>query len=89
MDTKITLSFNEDIINKAKRFADEQNISLSRLTEFLYHQITSGHYKSLEELPVADWVNMLAEGKAAYKIKSRTRKNLKEEYYKSKNEDLS
>lgn len=84
MDSKITLSFNEDIINKAKRFADEQNISLSRLTEFLYRQITSGHYKNLEELPVSDWVNMLAEGKAEYKTKPRKRKDLKEEYFKSK-----
>lgn len=84
MDSKITLSFNEDIINKAKQFADDQNISLSRLTEFLYRQITSGHYKSLEELPVSDWVNMLAEGKAEYKIKSRTRKASKEEYFKGK-----
>ena len=42
MDAKITLSFDRDIIVKAKDFADSQNISLSRLTEFLYRQITSG-----------------------------------------------
>jgi hypothetical protein len=84
MDAKITLSFNEDIINKAKKFADSQNISLSRLTEFLYAQITSGNYKTLEELPVSSWVLELAEGQAEYKTKSKTRKALRAEYMKSR-----
>lgn len=57
MDSKVTLSFNGEIIGKAKRFAEQNNISLSRLTEFLYKQITTGEYKSLDELQVADWVN--------------------------------
>lgn len=84
MDTKITLSFDEEIINKAKKFAEEQNISLSRLTEFLYRQITSRHYKSLEELPVSEWVTLLAEGEAEYKTKSKSRRSLKHEYLKSR-----
>jgi hypothetical protein len=84
MDAKITLSFNEDIINKAKKFADSQNISLSRLTEFLYAQITSGHYKTLEGLPVSSWVLELAEGQAEYKTKSKTRKALRAEYMRSR-----
>jgi hypothetical protein len=84
MDTKITLSFNQEIINKAKKFAEDQNISLSRLTEYLYRQITSGHYKNLEELPVADWVNALSEGSVEYKTKLRSRKSLKSEFLKSK-----
>lgn len=84
MDAKITLSFNQDIISKAKKFADDQNISLSRLTEYLYQQITSGHYKSLEDLPVSDWVLKLAEGQAEYKTKNRKRRSLKNEFFKSK-----
>jgi len=40
MDAKITLRFEKDVIAKAKRFADSQNISLSRLTEFLYSKLT-------------------------------------------------
>jgi hypothetical protein len=84
MDTKVTLSFDKEIIDRAKQFAESQNISLSRLTEFLYRQITSGHYKSLEELPVADWVNMVAEGEAKYITKPTSRKSLKEEFLKSK-----
>ncbi len=82
MDAKLTLHFNSDVIEKAKGFAAENNISLSRLTEFLYKKITSGEYKNLEELPVADWVMQVAEGQAEYK--RRTKKEMKEEYYKSK-----
>jgi hypothetical protein len=80
MDTKLTLHFDQSVIEKAKRFAEDNNISLSRLTEFLYRQITTGGYKSLEEFPVADWVDQVAEGDAVY-IK-RSRKDAKDEYFK-------
>lgn len=82
MDAKLTLHFNSDVIEKAKEFAAKNNISLSRLTEFLYKKITSGNFKDLEELPLADWVMQVAEGQAEYKRRSKT--ELKEEYYKSR-----
>jgi hypothetical protein len=84
MDAKITLSFDEQIIAKAKKFADSQNISLSRLTEMLFRKITGGSYSNLEELPISDWVSELAEGKAVYKTKHTHRKALKAEYFKSR-----
>jgi antitoxin component of RelBE/YafQ-DinJ toxin-antitoxin module len=84
MDAKITLSFDEAVIKKAKSYAEKQNISLSRMIEFLLKKITTSQYSSLEEFPVADWVNQLAEGEATYKTKAKTRKSLKEEFYKSK-----
>lgn len=84
MDAKITLSFNQGIISKAKKFADTNNISLSRLTEFLYSKITSGHYQQLEDLPVANWVSQVAEGEVVYQTKVSKRKDLKKEYFKSK-----
>jgi hypothetical protein len=34
MDAKITLSFDESVIKRAKPYAENNNISLSRLTEF-------------------------------------------------------
>ncbi len=80
MDTKITLHFDKTVIENAKRFAAENNISLSRLTEFLYRQITSGNYKSLEDFPIADWIHQIAEGDAVYK--HRNRKNTKDEFLK-------
>ena len=43
MDTKITLSFDASVIEKAKLFAEQNNISLSRLTEFLLSKVTSSN----------------------------------------------
>ena len=79
MDTKVTLHFDKEVIEKAKEFAAANNISLSRLTEFLYRQITSGNYKTLEEFPVNNWVNQIAEGEAVYK--KRNRKDTKNEFF--------
>ncbi len=80
MDAKITLSFDKQIIEKAKRYAESQNISLSRLMEHLLGKITSNQYQSLEDFPLADWVNEVAEGSAEYKTSSKKRPLIKEEY---------
>jgi Family of unknown function (DUF6364) len=84
MDAKITLSFDEEIIARAKKFADANNISLSRLTEFLYSKMTQVRYKQLEDLPVADWVSMVSEGQVEYQTRARSRQSLKKEYFKTK-----
>ena len=85
MDTKITLSFDESIIVKAKKYAENHNISLSRLIEFLLQKITSSNYYSLEEFPISDWVSQVAEGAAVYQTaKKRSRKSSKNEYFASK-----
>ncbi len=80
MDAKITLSFDKDVVSDAKAFADAHHISLSRLTEFIYRQLTTKSYDSLEELPISDWVNMLAEGRVEYQRSPRSRKSMKDEY---------
>jgi hypothetical protein len=79
MKTKLTLHFDQSVIEEAKEFAAANNISLSRLTEYLYRQITSGNYKTIEDFPVSEWVNQVAEGEAVYK--RRSRKELKDEYF--------
>jgi len=84
MDAKITLSFDETVIKKAKNYAENNNISLSRLTEFLLRKVTSNTYQSLEDLPISDWVNIVAEGEVEYKTKPRKNKDAKNEYFKSK-----
>ena len=84
MDAKITLSFDETVIKKAKRYAENNNISLSRLTEFLLRKVTSNSYQSLEDLPISGWVNMVAEGEVEYQTKAKKNKELKAEYFKSK-----
>jgi hypothetical protein len=84
MDAKITLSFDGKVIQKAKKFAEANNISLSRLTEYLFSKITHGQYQQLEDIPVAEWVKNLAEGEIIYRSKERSRKSLKQAYFKSR-----
>ena len=84
MDVKITMSFEETIIERAKQFADAHNISLSRLTEMIYRKMTAGNYKSLEDFPITEWVSQVSEGAPEYKSKPRSRKVMKKEYYKSR-----
>lgn len=80
MDAKITLSFDERVIERAKKYAESQNISLSRLMEMLLDKITSKQYASIEDFPIAEWVSMLSEGAAEYNTKPRKRAKMKEEY---------
>ncbi len=84
MDAKITLSFDEKVIKKAKQYAERQNISLSRLMELILDKITTKNYQDLEELPIADWVNEIAEGKAQYLSASKKRSALKKEFYEKR-----
>jgi Family of unknown function (DUF6364) len=86
MDNKITLSFDTEVIARAKAFAASQDISLSRLTEFLYDKITSSPkaYASLEDIPIADFISLVAEERAAYKTANKSKKSQRDEYYSSK-----
>lgn len=80
MDAKITLSFDRTVIEKAKDYAENKGISLSRLTEFVLRQITEHQYKNLEDFPIEDWVKEIAEGKATYRTSSQSSKSMKKEY---------
>ena len=81
MDIKLTLSFNEEVIIKAKKFAADRNISLSRLTELLLTKAVTSKTYSFDDYPVADWVNMIAEPTIEYQRKKTSSKNLKKEYF--------
>jgi antitoxin component of RelBE/YafQ-DinJ toxin-antitoxin module len=84
MDAKVTLSFNEQVIESAKQYAAERGISMSRLVEYLLRKVTTQSYSSLEDFPISDWVNEVAEGKAVYKTKTKSSKDLRDEFYSSK-----
>ena len=83
MDAKVTLSFNKSVIEKAKDYAEDNNISLSRLIEFLLTKVTSKSYKSLEDYPISDWVSMVSEGQAVYNVK-RSSKETNDAFFKAK-----
>lgn len=84
MDSKVTLSFDQQVIAQAKAFAEANNISLSRLTEFLLSKVVDKKYRSLDELPVSDWVSQVSEGEAVYIRKNAAERNVKKEYFKSR-----
>jgi hypothetical protein len=84
MDTKLTLSFDEAIIIKAKNFAERNNISLSRMVEHLLSKVVENSYQSLEDFPISDWVNMVAEGDAVYQTKKPKKTSLNDEFFASK-----
>jgi antitoxin component of RelBE/YafQ-DinJ toxin-antitoxin module len=84
MDARVTLSFDENIIEKAKIYAADKGLTLSRLTEILLRKVTYNGYANIEDVPVADWVTMVSEGEAEYITAPRKRKQMREEYYKSK-----
>jgi antitoxin component of RelBE/YafQ-DinJ toxin-antitoxin module len=69
MDSKITLSFDEEVIRQAKLYAEAQGISLSRLTEYLLRKITAQpkQYASIEDIPVSSFISQLAESCVEYK----------------------
>ncbi len=83
MDTKVTLSFDERVVVQAKAFAEANNISLSRLIEFMLKKVTDKRYRSLDELPVSDWVNMVSEGQAEY-VRKNAAKSVKKDYLESR-----
>lgn len=85
MDTKLTLSFDAEVVKKAKEYAAERNISLSRLIEYLLTQVTSSSYQTIADYPISDWVSMVAEGEPTYKRTEKgERKAAKKEYFDSK-----
>jgi hypothetical protein len=84
MDAKVTLSFDESVVARAKAFAEANNISLSRLVEFMLAKVSDKRYRSLDELPVSDWVSQVAEGEAVYVRKNAANRSLKADYLASR-----
>ncbi len=84
MDTKLTLSLDEAIINKAKKYAEQNNISLSRMIEHLLTKVVEKPYQSLEDFPISDWVSMVAQGDAIYQTKKMKKASVDDEFFASK-----
>lgn len=83
-DSKVTLSFDSQVIESAKQYAESKGISLSRLTEILLRRLLTGSYATLEDYPVANWVNEVAEGEAKYIKNPKPSSGLRSEMRKSR-----
>ena len=60
MDTKLTLKLNQKIIEKAKAYASNKKISLSRIVEVYLQSLTSEH--GLTEFEISPFVKSIATG---------------------------
>ncbi len=73
MDTKLTLKLNQEIIERAKEYAANRKISLSRMVEAYLHSLTSD--KSPAEFEISPFVKSISTG-----TKIPTDLNYKEEF---------
>jgi hypothetical protein len=60
MDTKLTLKLDQEIIEKAKQYASEKKISLSRIIENYLNSLTSD--KISNDLEISPFVKSLSSG---------------------------
>ena len=60
MDTKLTLKLNQEIIEKAKQYAFDKKLSLSRLIENYLNSLTSN--KMDNEMQISPFVKSLSSG---------------------------
>ncbi|RMA67523.1 DUF6364 family protein [Ulvibacter antarcticus] len=60
MDTKLTLKLNQEIIEKAKKYASDQKLSLSRIVENYLQSLTSD--KRNDDIEISPFVKSLATG---------------------------
>jgi hypothetical protein len=62
MDVKLTLKLNKGVIENAKEYAKNQQVSLSRLFENYLIAITNNSKKN-EEIEISDFVKSISIGK--------------------------
>jgi len=60
MDTKLTLKLNQEIIERAKKYASNQKLSLSRIVEAYLQSLTSD--KKNSDFEISPFVKSLATG---------------------------
>ena len=61
MNTKLTLKLDQEVIERAKKYASNQKLSLSKLVEAYLQSLTSK--KDTEELEISPFVRSISTGK--------------------------
>lgn len=62
MDSKLTLKLDKTVIEQAKQYAKEQQISLSRLIENYLASLTQKSKTNKEEIEITPFVKSIATG---------------------------
>lgn len=60
MNTKLTLKLNQEIIERAKHYASEKKLSLSKLIENYLNSLTSE--KNNDDIQISDFVKSMSSG---------------------------
>ena len=60
MDTKLTLKLDQEIIEKAKHYASEKKLSLSRIVENYLNSLTSD--KTNNDIQISPFIKSLSSG---------------------------
>jgi hypothetical protein len=63
MDTKLTLKLDQEVIERAKKYASIKKMSLSRIIESYLNSLTS-NIKSEENFKISPFVKSIATGKS-------------------------
>ncbi|GAB2496259.1 MAG: hypothetical protein EP311_01780 [Cytophagales bacterium] len=82
MDTKLTLKLDKTVIEKAKAYASDQQVSLSKLVENYLNSLTSKSTET-DEISITPFVKSLTDGNtipAEYDYKKDYRDYLEEKY---------
>lgn len=61
MDTKLTLKLDQEVIEKAKKYASDKKLSLSRIIENYLNSLTSG-VKIDEEIEITPFIKSIRTG---------------------------
>ena len=82
MDTKLTLKLDKSVIEKAKAYASDQQVSLSKLVENYLNALTSKS-REKDEISITPFVKSLTDGNtipADYDYKRDFRNYFEEKY---------
>lgn len=83
MNSKLTLKINQEIIEKAKKYATERKLSLSRLIENYLSSLTTDKKNNSNEIEISPFIKSLKTGvkiPADLDIKNEYRKHLEKKY---------
>jgi len=61
METKLTLRLRKSVIEKAKKYANNQNISLSKMIEIYLDSVTASKGKEVETTPLVESLSGVIE----------------------------
>ena len=80
MNSKLTLKLNSRVITRAKKYAKENNTSLSRMIESYLDSVTGGEKSVIEITPLVKSLSGIVELPADYNYRKDYSDHLDEKY---------